>query len=47
LKNADRIAQIFINFFRYAIDGGEPSEGRLHNILRSLKSKLRLNCKTI
>jgi len=37
LQNSNRIATVFITFIEDVIDGGIPSEGRLHNSLRSLK----------
>ncbi|CAF1182371.1 unnamed protein product [Adineta steineri] len=38
LQNSDRIAAVFIDFIKNTIDGGISHEGRLHNILRSLKA---------
>lgn len=39
LQNANRIAQVFITFIADVIDEGTIAEGRLHNTLRTLKSK--------
>lgn len=39
LQNAHRIASVFLTFIDTSLPKGEVAEGRLHNILRSLKGQ--------